>query len=307
MARVIILDVNETLPDLAALDPQFRRAFGDGTVRGEWFAQVIELALAAAASNAYVPFGTITDAALTMVASRHALGLSDEDRTAILGGLRAVPPHPDVRPGLDRLREAGLRLAALTNCTSEEAEAQLRHAGLRDYFEQVLSADRVRRLKPAPEVYRMAASSLGAFTRSAAARGGARLGRRRRLARRVRGGLREPPRQGARPPGAAARRGRVGSGGRGRADHRCRDAAATRKLSGGVGDSPRRERLAAAGISEVGAATVGPLGDRRGVRPGRHQCELNPHVVDLPPLPGQRLREESRLSSPASPRAPHQA
>lgn len=160
MSRVIVFDVNETLLDLGALDRHFGGAFGDAMVRGEWFGQVIELALAATASNAYFAFGVIADAALTMVASRRAVALSDKDRAAILGALRALPPHPDVRPALDRLAAAGLRLAALTNSTADAIEAQLRHAGLRDYFEQVLSVDRVRRLKPAPETYRLAASSL---------------------------------------------------------------------------------------------------------------------------------------------------
>jgi 2-haloacid dehalogenase len=41
------------------------------------------------------------------------------------------------------------------------ADAQIDNSGLRDYFEQVLSADAVQRLKPAPEPYRMAAGSLG--------------------------------------------------------------------------------------------------------------------------------------------------
>jgi 2-haloacid dehalogenase len=41
------------------------------------------------------------------------------------------------------------------------AEAQLRSAGLMSYFEQILSADTVRRLKPAREPYLMAAKSLG--------------------------------------------------------------------------------------------------------------------------------------------------
>jgi 2-haloacid dehalogenase len=49
------------------------------------------------------------------------------------------------------LRAAGLRLAALTNSTEQVARAQLQHAGLIDAFELVLSADAVRRLKPAPE------------------------------------------------------------------------------------------------------------------------------------------------------------
>ncbi|HET7272913.1 MAG TPA: HAD-IA family hydrolase, partial [Rubrobacter sp.] len=59
------------------------------------------------------------------------------------------------------LREAGLRMATLTNSTREVAEAQMENSGLRGYFEQILSADAVKRLKPAPEPYRMAAESLG--------------------------------------------------------------------------------------------------------------------------------------------------
>jgi 2-haloacid dehalogenase len=161
MGRVIAFDVNETLLDLGALDPHFRRVFGDTAVRGEWFTQVIELAIVATATNVYFDFGVVGDAALTMVAARRRVELTPAARTDILGGMRTLPPHPDAQPGLERLRGAGFRLAALTNSSSDAAEAQLSHAGLRGYFEQVLSVDRVQRLKPAPEVYRMAASSLG--------------------------------------------------------------------------------------------------------------------------------------------------
>ena len=38
-ARVIAFDVNETLLDLAPLDPVFERAFGNAAVRTRWFAQ----------------------------------------------------------------------------------------------------------------------------------------------------------------------------------------------------------------------------------------------------------------------------
>src|SRR5918994_6861328 len=72
-----------------------------------------------------------------------------------------LPPHTEVEENLGHLREAGLRLAALTNSTQQVADAQIDNSGLRDYFEQVLSADTVQRLKPAPEPYRMAAESMG--------------------------------------------------------------------------------------------------------------------------------------------------
>ncbi len=161
MARVCVFDVNETLLDLGALDPHFERAFGDAGVRRAWFLQVLQSALVATVTGAYSDFGEVGGAALEMVAERQGVDLSDEDRQKILGGMRELPPHPEVAESLDRLRGAGLRLATLTNSTRQVAEAQMENSGLRGYFEQILSADDVKRLKPAPEPYHMAAESLG--------------------------------------------------------------------------------------------------------------------------------------------------
>ncbi|MDQ3318446.1 MAG: haloacid dehalogenase type II [Actinomycetota bacterium] len=161
MARVCVFDVNETLLDLAALDPLFERAFGDAGVRRSWFQQVLQSAFLATITGAYSDFGAIGAAALEMTAEREGVRLSEEDRRSILGGMRELPPHPEVPAALDLLRDAGLRLAALTNNTAEVAEAQLQNAGISDRFERILSADTVRRLKPAPEPYRAAAEALG--------------------------------------------------------------------------------------------------------------------------------------------------
>jgi len=159
--HVCVFDVNETLLDLGALDSHFKRVFGDAAVRRIWFSQLLQSALVSTVLHVYSDFSTIGDAALTMVAAREGVELADSDRKTILGAMRELPPHADVREGLERLRSGGLRLAALTNSTSEVAEQQITNAGLRDYFELVLSADTLRRLKPAPEPYRMAAEKLG--------------------------------------------------------------------------------------------------------------------------------------------------
>jgi 2-haloacid dehalogenase len=47
MRRVQVFDVNETLLDLAGLDPLFERVFGDAGIRQVWFAQLIQSALVA--------------------------------------------------------------------------------------------------------------------------------------------------------------------------------------------------------------------------------------------------------------------
>jgi 2-haloacid dehalogenase len=158
--RVCVFDVNETLLDLAALDPLFERVFGDTAVRKLWFNQMLQSAFVATMTDAYVTFGEAAAAALGMTEERQGVEVSDGDRREILGGLRNLPPHPEVPDSLDLLREAGFRLATLTNSTQEVAEAQIENAGLTDRFEQVLSADTAKRLKPAPAPYRMAARSL---------------------------------------------------------------------------------------------------------------------------------------------------
>ena len=161
MARVCVFDVNETLLDLGALDPHFERVFGEASARQAWFGQFLALWLTEMLTGEYTNFGTIGGGALEMVAERQGVDLSDEDKQRILGDMQELPPHPEVEDALGRLRDAGIRLAALTNSTQQVADAQIDNSGLRDYFEQVLSADTVQRLKPAPEPYRMAAESLG--------------------------------------------------------------------------------------------------------------------------------------------------
>jgi 2-haloacid dehalogenase len=161
MPRVIVFDVNETLLDLKALDAHFERTFGAAGVRKDWFKEVLQSALLTTILDAYSDFGAVGAAALEMMAAVHDARLAEDDRKAILGAMRELPPHPEVPDSLRRLHEAGLRLCALTNSTQAVAEAQLGHAGLARYFERIMSADTVRRLKPHAAVYHMAARECG--------------------------------------------------------------------------------------------------------------------------------------------------
>jgi len=161
MSRICVFDVNETLLDLRALDPHFERAFGDASVRQAWFTQLLQTAFVSTITGNYKDFGTIGATALDMIAIRRGVTISQQDRTSILQGMRQLPPHPDVRDGLERLRNAGLRLVTLTNSTEQVAQEQIDHADLNEYFERIFSADTVRRLKPAPEAYHMVAGRLG--------------------------------------------------------------------------------------------------------------------------------------------------
>ena len=157
---VLAFDVNETLLDLRALDAPFAAAFGDASLRPQWFALMLQIAFVGGLTGRYTDFSTAQRSALAMLADRQHVELTAEQSGAILGAMRTLPPHPDVRPAMQRLG-GRFRLVALTNSPSEVAEAQLRNSGLRDLLEAAYSADEVRALKPAPEPYRMVASKCG--------------------------------------------------------------------------------------------------------------------------------------------------
>jgi 2-haloacid dehalogenase len=173
--RVCVFDVNETLLDLAALDAPFEQHLGDAGLRGEWFSQLLGSAFVSTITGAYQDFGALGRAALLAVAERHGVELEGDQLIEILGTFRQLPPHPDVPGALDQLAGAGFRLATLTNSPAAVAEAQLESAGIGGRFERSLSADSVRRLKPAREPYLMAADE--AMATGAAAAFVARPGR----------------------------------------------------------------------------------------------------------------------------------
>jgi 2-haloacid dehalogenase len=161
MPRVIVFDLMGTLLDLQAMDTHFERFFDNAAVRKEWFAQTLQLAMAAVLTNSYEDFGVQSDTGLEMTARHYKVSMLGEEKNLILGTLRKLRAFPDVAQNLQRLRDAGLKLAVLTNSTLPVAESQLIFAGLRDQFEHVISTDEIRCFKPAPEVYQLAADRLG--------------------------------------------------------------------------------------------------------------------------------------------------
>jgi len=157
---VLVFDVNETLLDLSALRPAFAEALGSTEAMGEWFARLLHGSLVANHTNAYRSFGMIGVEALLMVATKRGIELGGEQAADVVGVMRRLPPHPDVAPALERLASAGYRMITLTNGSADAVADQIANAGLSEYFEMAMSVDEVRRFKPAPEVYLMAAARM---------------------------------------------------------------------------------------------------------------------------------------------------
>jgi 2-haloacid dehalogenase len=159
MASVIAFDVNETLLDLSVLDQPFEELLGSASWRGQWFAQMLQLAFVGGLTGEYVDFSTAQNAALSMVAAKAGVAVTPDDATAMVHRMRSLPPHREVTDALQRLAASDLTVVALTNSPLDVAEAQLGNAGIRGSFDRVFSADTVRSLKPAPAPYRAVAAA----------------------------------------------------------------------------------------------------------------------------------------------------
>ena len=153
MTSVIAFDVNETLLDLRALDEPFAQVLGDAALRPQWFALMLQVSFVGGVTGDYVDFSTAQRAAFTMLAERQGVEIGPDDAGKMVDRMSALPAYPEVAAALEQLRDTPLQVVALTNSVLEVAEAQLTAAGIRGLFDKVMSADQVRRLKPAPEPY----------------------------------------------------------------------------------------------------------------------------------------------------------
>ena len=161
MARVLVFDVNETLLDLRVLDPIFERIFGSAAVRRQWFGLVLRNAMTSTIVGKHHDFVAVGAASLDMVAEQHDVKLRQSDRDEIRETMAALPPHGDVLPNLNRLHEAGFRMAALTNSPPHAATGQLTSAKIAPLLERIMTVESVGKFKPAREVYESAAATLG--------------------------------------------------------------------------------------------------------------------------------------------------
>lgn len=157
---ICVFDVNETLLDIEFLAPLFQRLFGDRKVLREWFAQLILYSEAITLSGPYTTFFTLAQGVLKMLGSIHNVSIQQVDIEELRMRLLTMPAHPDVPAGLKQLKDAGFRLVTLTNSPPDPQASPLKHAGIDGWFEKSFSVDRVRRFKPAPQVYHMVAEEL---------------------------------------------------------------------------------------------------------------------------------------------------
>jgi 2-haloacid dehalogenase len=159
---VLIFDVNETLIDFESMNPLFKRVFGDERVLREWLGHLFLYSMTLTLSGLYKDFFSLGQGLFEMVGEIRKVQVSPADVEALKTGMLTMPAHPDVKEGLQMLKDAGFRMATLTNSPpSKGGKTPLESAGLAGFFERQFSVETARAYKPAQVLYHMAAQELG--------------------------------------------------------------------------------------------------------------------------------------------------
>lgn len=160
--KVLFFDVNETLLDLTAMKQSVGEVLGNRSdLLPLWFTTMLQYSLVNTVARQYQDFGIIGAAALQMVAKNHDISLSEtEAREAILGPIRSLPAHPEVKEALTRLNEAGYKLVSFTNSSNKGVQTQFENAGLIEFFEERLSIEDIGKFKPHTDAYDWAARKM---------------------------------------------------------------------------------------------------------------------------------------------------
>jgi len=129
---------------LGAQAPEFSRA---------WREKQLEYSFRRGLMQNYQNFAQCTSDALDYTCAYYKVPLSQADKQELLDVYKILPPFDDVLEGLERSRQRGFRMFAFSNGAGAAVENLLAHAGIRDYFIDVVSVDEMKSYKPNPGVY----------------------------------------------------------------------------------------------------------------------------------------------------------
>ena len=103
----------------------------------------------------YSDFWQVTQESLVFATRMLKIDLSADQRDQLMQTYLELKVWPDVAPALNQLKDAGIRMAFLSNLTNAMMDAVVKNSGLEGFLEPHLSTDKVGAFKPDPRAYQM--------------------------------------------------------------------------------------------------------------------------------------------------------
>jgi 2-haloacid dehalogenase len=135
---------------------------GRGTdLSSQWRTRQFEYTWLRTIAGRYVDFWRVTEDALRFAAKAISVQVSPAQEGKLMNAYLQLKPWPDVKPVIQKLKAAGLRIGFLSNFTPKMLEASLTSAQLDGSMDFALSTDAAKTYKPDPKAYQLAMDHLG--------------------------------------------------------------------------------------------------------------------------------------------------
>lgn len=160
--QACVFDAYGTLFDLMSTTDQVSATLGaQAQSLGDiWRRKQLEYSWLRTITGHYTSFWQVTMDALDYAMEQ--LKLDDADlRERLLSSYQSLTPYSDVGPVLDRLKQAGLGTAILSNGSPDMLNAAVKNADLTNWFDAILSVDDAKAFKPNFRVYQQACDHFG--------------------------------------------------------------------------------------------------------------------------------------------------
>ena len=146
-------------PVFARLEEMFP---GKGSDLGNvWRTRQFEYTWLRTLGGRYIDFWQVTEQSLIFAARARGIDISAAEREQLMQRWLTLKAWADVPPALQQLKNAGIRMAFLSNLTDAMLHAAVKNSALEAYFEPHLSTDRVKAFKPDPRAYHMGVDAFG--------------------------------------------------------------------------------------------------------------------------------------------------
>lgn len=164
--KVCVFDAYGTLFDFNSAADRCRDVLGDKTdeLSSLWRSKQLQYTWLRGMMGKHKPFREVTGDALDF--ALQTLGLDDEAlRSRLMDLYDRIQAFPEVPEVLRCLKKAGIATAILSNGSPDMLEAAVRHTGIGDDLDAVLSVEAVGVYKPHPSVYELPGQQFGVSLR----------------------------------------------------------------------------------------------------------------------------------------------
>jgi 2-haloacid dehalogenase len=160
--KALAFDAYGTLFDVLSVTSLCDELFpGNGNALAQlWRTKQLQYSLLRSMMGRHTDFWQLTEDGLVYAAHTLKLDLTAERKKRLMDAYLVLRAFPDVKPGLEALKQRGVRLAILSNGEPKMLQAAAQSAGLAGLLDAIISVEDVKTFKPAPQVYALIASRL---------------------------------------------------------------------------------------------------------------------------------------------------